>query len=68
MILDFVRLDEGARERAALLNDIESFMLALGEAFYFAPDASDPSKSARRGLSSTPSITTLAWTRLLNAV
>jgi hypothetical protein len=39
VVLDFVRLDDGARERdleAALLNDIERFMLALGEGFYFA--------------------------------
>jgi hypothetical protein len=37
--LDFVRLAEGAKERdleAALLGDIERFMLALGEGFYFA--------------------------------
>lgn len=39
VVLDFVRLDDGARERdleAALLDDIERFMLALGEGFYFA--------------------------------
>lgn len=39
VVLDFVRLAEGARERdleAALLGDIERFMLALGEGFYFA--------------------------------
>jgi predicted nuclease of restriction endonuclease-like (RecB) superfamily len=39
VVLDFVRLAEGARERdleAALLADIERFMLALGEGFYFA--------------------------------
>jgi predicted nuclease of restriction endonuclease-like (RecB) superfamily len=39
VVLDFVRLTEGARERdleAALLIDIERFMLALGEGFYFA--------------------------------
>ena len=39
MILDFVELAESARERdleAALLNDIERFMLALGEGFCFA--------------------------------
>jgi predicted nuclease of restriction endonuclease-like (RecB) superfamily len=39
VVLDFVRLGEGARERdleVALLNDIERFMLALGEGFYFA--------------------------------
>ncbi len=39
VVLDFVRLAEGARERdleAALLTDIERFMLALGEGFYFA--------------------------------
>ena len=39
VVLDFVRLTEGARERdleAALLTDIERFMLALGEGFYFA--------------------------------
>jgi predicted nuclease of restriction endonuclease-like (RecB) superfamily len=37
--LDFVQLAEGAKERdleAALLTDIERFMLALGEGFYFA--------------------------------
>jgi predicted nuclease of restriction endonuclease-like (RecB) superfamily len=39
VILDFVRLGDGARERdleTALLDDIERFMLALGEGFYFA--------------------------------
>jgi predicted nuclease of restriction endonuclease-like (RecB) superfamily len=39
VVLDFVRLTEGSRERdleAALLIDIERFMLALGEGFYFA--------------------------------
>ncbi len=39
VVLDFVRLADGARERdleAALLTDIERFMLALGEGFYFA--------------------------------
>jgi predicted nuclease of restriction endonuclease-like (RecB) superfamily len=39
VILDFVQLADGARERdleAALLEDIERFMLALGEGFYFA--------------------------------
>lgn len=39
VVLDFVRLDDGARERdleTALLGDIERFMLALGEGFYFA--------------------------------
>jgi predicted nuclease of restriction endonuclease-like (RecB) superfamily len=39
VVLDFVRLAVGARERdleAALLGDIERFMLALGEGFYFA--------------------------------
>jgi predicted nuclease of restriction endonuclease-like (RecB) superfamily len=39
VVLDFVRLTEGAKERdleAALLTDIERFMLALGEGFYFA--------------------------------
>ena len=39
LILDFVELAESARERdleAALLSDIERFMLALGEGFYFA--------------------------------
>jgi predicted nuclease of restriction endonuclease-like (RecB) superfamily len=39
VVLDFVRLSEGAMERdleAALLTDIERFMLALGEGFYFA--------------------------------
>jgi predicted nuclease of restriction endonuclease-like (RecB) superfamily len=39
LILDFVQLTETARERdleAALLGDIERFMLALGEGFYFA--------------------------------
>jgi predicted nuclease of restriction endonuclease-like (RecB) superfamily len=38
-VLDFVQLSEGARERElelALLADIERFMLALGEGFYFA--------------------------------
>jgi predicted nuclease of restriction endonuclease-like (RecB) superfamily len=39
VILDFVQLADGAKERdleAALLGDIERFMLALGEGFYFA--------------------------------
>jgi len=39
VVLDFVRLGQGARERdleTALLEDIERFMLALGEGFYFA--------------------------------
>ncbi len=39
VVLDFVQLAEGAKERdleAALLIDIERFMLALGEGFYFA--------------------------------
>jgi predicted nuclease of restriction endonuclease-like (RecB) superfamily len=39
VVLDFVRLAEGAKERdleVALLTDIERFMLALGEGFYFA--------------------------------
>jgi predicted nuclease of restriction endonuclease-like (RecB) superfamily len=39
VVLDFVRLTEGSKERdleAALLIDIERFMLALGEGFYFA--------------------------------
>ncbi len=39
VVLDFVRLTEGAKERdleAELLTDIERFMLALGEGFYFA--------------------------------
>jgi predicted nuclease of restriction endonuclease-like (RecB) superfamily len=39
LVLDFVELTESARERdleAALLSDIERFMLALGEGFYFA--------------------------------
>jgi predicted nuclease of restriction endonuclease-like (RecB) superfamily len=39
VVLDFVRLAEGAKERdleVALLGDIERFMLALGEGFYFA--------------------------------
>jgi predicted nuclease of restriction endonuclease-like (RecB) superfamily len=39
VVLDFVQLAEGAKERdleAALLGDIERFMLALGEGFYFA--------------------------------
>ncbi|MGE5700880.1 MAG: PDDEXK nuclease domain-containing protein [Arthrospira platensis] len=39
VVLDFVRLTDGAKERdleAALLIDIERFMLALGEGFYFA--------------------------------
>jgi predicted nuclease of restriction endonuclease-like (RecB) superfamily len=38
LILDFVELTETAKERdleAALLTDIERFMLALGEGFYF---------------------------------
>ncbi len=38
-VLDFVQLTDGAKERdleAALLVDIERFMLALGEGFYFA--------------------------------
>jgi predicted nuclease of restriction endonuclease-like (RecB) superfamily len=39
LILDFVELTESVKEReleAALLTDIERFMLALGEGFYFA--------------------------------
>lgn len=39
VVLDFVQLAEGAKERQlemALLADIERFMLALGEGFYFA--------------------------------
>jgi predicted nuclease of restriction endonuclease-like (RecB) superfamily len=39
VVLDFARLTEGAKERdleVALLTDIERFMLALGEGFYFA--------------------------------
>lgn len=39
VVLDFVRLGDGARERdleAALLADVARFMLALGEGFYFA--------------------------------
>jgi predicted nuclease of restriction endonuclease-like (RecB) superfamily len=39
VVLDFVQLADGAKERdleAALLGDIERFMLALGEGFYFA--------------------------------
>ena len=39
VVLDFVQLTDGAKERdleAALLVDIERFMLALGEGFYFA--------------------------------
>jgi predicted nuclease of restriction endonuclease-like (RecB) superfamily len=39
VVLDFVRLGDDAKERdleAALLVDIERFMLALGEGFYFA--------------------------------
>ena len=39
VVLDFVQLAECAKERdleAALLEDIERFMLALGEGFYFA--------------------------------
>lgn len=39
VVLDFVALTEGYKERdleAALLSDIEGFMLALGEGFYFA--------------------------------
>ena len=39
VVLDFVQLADGAKERdleAALLEDIERFMLALGEGFYFA--------------------------------
>jgi predicted nuclease of restriction endonuclease-like (RecB) superfamily len=39
VVLDFVQLAEGAKERdleVALLADIERFMLALGEGFYFA--------------------------------
>jgi predicted nuclease of restriction endonuclease-like (RecB) superfamily len=39
VVLDFVKLADGAKERdleAALLEDIERFMLALGEGFYFA--------------------------------
>lgn len=39
VVLDFVRLTEASKERdleAALLRDIQRFMLALGEGFYFA--------------------------------
>ena len=39
VVLDFVQLADGAKERdleTALLGDIERFMLALGEGFYFA--------------------------------
>jgi predicted nuclease of restriction endonuclease-like (RecB) superfamily len=39
VVLDFVQLADDAKERdleAALLEDIERFMLALGEGFYFA--------------------------------
>lgn len=39
LVLDFVQLRDGSNERdleLALLADIESFMLALGEGFYFA--------------------------------
>ncbi len=39
VVLDFVQLTDGAKERdleAALLGDIERFMLVLGEGFYFA--------------------------------
>ncbi|HTA15824.1 MAG TPA: PDDEXK nuclease domain-containing protein, partial [Solirubrobacteraceae bacterium] len=39
VVLDFVALTEGYKEcdlEAALLSDIECFMLALGEGFYFA--------------------------------
>jgi YhcG PDDEXK nuclease domain len=39
VVLDFVQLADGARERdleVALLEDIERFMLALSEGFYFA--------------------------------
>ena len=39
LVLDFVALSEGSKERdleLALLADIELFMLALGEGFYFA--------------------------------
>jgi len=39
VVLDFVQLADGAKERdleTALLVDIERFMLALGEGFYFA--------------------------------
>jgi predicted nuclease of restriction endonuclease-like (RecB) superfamily len=39
VVLDFVQLTEGSKERdleAALLEDVERFMLALGEGFYFA--------------------------------
>ncbi|MFZ1925411.1 MAG: PDDEXK nuclease domain-containing protein [Solirubrobacteraceae bacterium] len=39
VVLDFVQLTDGAKERdleTALLVDIERFMLALGEGFYFA--------------------------------
>jgi predicted nuclease of restriction endonuclease-like (RecB) superfamily len=39
VVLDFVQLAEESKERdleAALLQDIERFMLALGEGFYFA--------------------------------
>jgi predicted nuclease of restriction endonuclease-like (RecB) superfamily len=39
VVLDFVQLADGAKERdleMALLGDVERFMLALGEGFYFA--------------------------------
>jgi hypothetical protein len=39
VVLDFVQLADDAKERdleAALLEDVERFMLALGEGFYFA--------------------------------
>lgn len=39
IVLDFVQLTEASKERdleAALLRDIQRFMLALGEGFYFA--------------------------------
>lgn len=39
VVLDFVQLTEASKERdleAALLGDIQRFMLALGEGFYFA--------------------------------
>jgi len=44
-----VQLAEGAKERdleAALLADIERFMLALGEGFYFAGRQKSPMKPA----------------------
>jgi predicted nuclease of restriction endonuclease-like (RecB) superfamily len=57
VVLDFVRLTEGAKERdleAALLTDIERFMLALGEGFY-SPDARSRSRLAKRSSSSISS-------------